>query len=78
MRNSVGVSSTLSPAAADAVTSRVESERADLGNMFAAAPPDKRLQTRDELGEVERLGQIVVTRPARRIRPDGRGPRRAQ
>ena len=61
MRNSVGVRSTDSAVARGIVRARIEPQAAGLDREVRTAPPDQRSQARDELGERERLRQVVVS-----------------
>ena len=60
MRNSVGVSSAVSPRLETACVGGIEAHAAGFERQVGAAPAQQRAQPRDELGERERLREVVV------------------
>ena len=64
--------------AGDRVGGRVESQAADDDRLVVAGAPQQRADPGHQLGEVERLGQVVVAAGAEAREPIGQGAARGQ
>ena len=77
-RNSVGVSAHARSRRGDRVRRRVEPQPAGLERAVAARPPQERVQPREQLGERERLRQVVVAAGVEAGEPVGERVARGQ